>query len=702
MGDFYHQYYPSTGYQGPEGRAPPYTSYDSYHLGSGHHIDQSSVPTFQKMELTSLQSKMAKMEAEMAQRSKDIAEAQAVIQYLLKLNASASSSQEPIGCCRTKCLAPSENAASLVDREIKDLLSRIVDILHTNLSTVGINKGYSSSFNNCAQVCDGDLLDISDEPLSFETLAVKTTNPLEPLKSLLEEPLHDLQLKPSTLDSAAGSPRQSLAASQGTQTTGPDDFPSQPYVNRFTHAGSQKPRVADCKRAESAGSSHRGGLESSQISFSASSSDLSRSTPCDWSGSASFTSLSSSFSNSEDEAIGDTKRGRKWETREVGYVQEPSGPSSRTTSSEGASVTNVSDIAESVAHKIALEDASVPRRTAALLFMPKWPTKAFAVSVTEREGAISVHKRIAGDQEYQFPDLFRYGTRFRPEPTERDIYRTVLVDNLPSTLRLLTLLHRVKGGPVLDAKLLNTVSLNGKLSAMITFVHEYGANAFVNGTCSRPLVFDTIRARVTLLPTPTYPMSKNLRTAILVHSHTRCLEVQNFPKGIKPAELERELRVYETMTTHRIEAKRMRPDGVLELRFTSIGYAGRAYGILTSRVRYRRCIVRFAPDPCAQPWEEVPEEPVTLHKQAFPAENGSKHEVAVSHPKEAEPDEEDAAASERDHGVPRGDLVDLGKEEDRAGRLTPVTFDDYPKILPHQHPAFDTARGGPHIACKQQ
>ncbi|KAL8748727.1 MAG: hypothetical protein Q9184_007121 [Pyrenodesmia sp. 2 TL-2023] len=335
--------------------------------------------------------------------------------------------------------------------------------------------------------------------------------------------------------------------------------------------------------------------------------------------------------------------------------------------------------------------------------MPKWPTKALAVSTTEREGAIFVHQRAAGYQEYQFPDLFRYGTRFRPEPSERDVYRTVLVDNLPADLRLFTLLLHVKGGLVLDAKLLNTVSINSKLSAMITFFHEYEAKAFVHGTCSQPLVFDAIQARVTLLPTPTYPISKMLRAAIVEHGHTRCLEIQNFPKGIKPAELERDLRICETMTTHRIESKRMRSDGVLELRFSSISYAGRAYGLLTTRIRYRQCTVRFSPDPCAQPWEEVPVEPVALRKQAISLKNGSKTEmVAGSDREEAKSDAQNAAAPKRDRGVPRGDLVNLGKEENRTGRVTPVAFDEYPKFLPQQHPAFDTARGGPHIACKQQ
>ncbi|KAL8746374.1 MAG: hypothetical protein Q9184_007754, partial [Pyrenodesmia sp. 2 TL-2023] len=204
------------------------------------------------MAVTSLQSKMATMEAEMAQRSKDIAEAQTIIQYLLKLNASASSPRGPVCCCcRSKSVAPTEDAAFLVDPEIKDLLSKIIDILHANLSITGINNGHPSSFSNCTQVCGGDLLDMSDKPLSFEPLAIKTANPLEPLKSFVEDPRHDLQSKLSTLNSAAEGPGQSLAASQGMQATGSDDFPSQPYVNRFTHAWNQESQVASSKRAES-------------------------------------------------------------------------------------------------------------------------------------------------------------------------------------------------------------------------------------------------------------------------------------------------------------------------------------------------------------------------------------------------------------------------------------------------------------------
>ncbi|KAL8896045.1 MAG: hypothetical protein Q9207_007900 [Kuettlingeria erythrocarpa] len=642
------------------------------------------------------------MEVEMAQRDRDIAEAQTIIQYLLKLN--ASSHQASMACCRSDSQIQNKSAASSMGVEIKDLLGNIINILHSKLSTIKINHGHFSSSNKGASVSCEDLLDISDKAVSPDTVHPEGTIPLEPLKSKITEASHNLQSKQSTLDSAADDGLgHSFTACQEIHAQASDDFPSQPYVNRFTPAGYQN---ASCKRAEIPRSNGSGGLESSQTPGSASSSDLSGSTQCDWLGPTTFDSLSSSLNNSEDEASEDIQHGRKGQKREVQNVQErhqkQSEPSSWASSSDGASVASASDIAETVVYKIAQKDTSDPGTNTLVLFMPRWPTKTFALSGTEREGTILIHKRVAGDREYRFPDFFRYGIRFRPEPTERNIYRTVLVDNLPPSLRLFELLNRVKGGLVLDAKLLNTVCINGRLSAMITFFHECGAKAFLSGARSQPLLFDATQARVTLLPTPTYPISKMLRTAIEEHHHTRCLEIQNFPKGIKPAELERDLRVCEAMTTHRIEAKRMRLDGVLELRFNSINYAGGAYGILTSRDRYRRCIVKFAPDQCAQPWEEIPEEHVTVCKQHTRMNNESGLEMGMaSQPKEAKPDEEDVTAPERDRRAPHEQPIEA---KDRTGRLTPVQFREVTRILRCHHPDLDTAagRGSPHTACRQQ
>ncbi|KAI4088718.1 MAG: hypothetical protein LQ344_005874 [Seirophora lacunosa] len=246
-----------------------------------------------------------------------------------------------------------------------------------------------------------------------------------------------------------------------------------------------------------------------------------------------------------------------------------------------------------------------PAQARASLFTPKWSANLSAVSASEREDAIFVHKRCAGATDYLFPDYFRYGIRFRPDPTETDIYRTILVDNLPAGVTVSALLQKIRGGAIQSVKSLDTTSITGRLSALITFVHEKGARAALDhqarrGAATPPLEFDGVKARVTLLPTPTYPLCKKLQTAITKHAHTRCLAVTNFPRtAVAPADLERDLRVYPAMTTHRIVERKMRADGVLELGFASVDYAGWAFALLTRWHRYRGCKVSFAADPCA-------------------------------------------------------------------------------------------------------
>ena len=241
-------------------------------------------------------------------------------------------------------------------------------------------------------------------------------------------------------------------------------------------------------------------------------------------------------------------------------------------------------------------------------YMPKWPVTSFAVSAVEREGAVFIHQRNASDQEVRFPDIFRYGIRFRPDPMEHNIYRTIVITQLPPTLTMSLLLEQIRGGAVMDAKLLDTTSIDSHSTALITFVHESEAKALESKAREEPLKFLGSPARVVLLPTPTWPTPGSLRAAINDHQRTRCLEVHNVPRGIKPAELDYDLRICRCMSTTRIEAKRLRPDGVLEIRFNSIRYAGQAYGILTKYPRYKYCIVMYAPDPCARPWNDSSDE----------------------------------------------------------------------------------------------
>ncbi|KAL8718723.1 MAG: hypothetical protein Q9181_008163, partial [Wetmoreana brouardii] len=286
--------------------------------------------------------------------------------------------------------------------------------------------------------------------------------------------------------------------------------------------------------------------------------------------------------------------------------------------------------------------------------------------------------RVAAGHQHAFPDLFRYSIRFCPDPKESDIYRTVVVDNLPPDTMMSALLRQIKGGALLDAKLLDTTSIHGHLTAIIEFVHEYGARTFQRRARQVPLLFAGVRARVALLPTATWPMSLPTRMAVMEHGHTRCLEIHNLPCGISPSDLKRDLRTYHAMPdSHRIESMEKQADGVVKIRFASVNSAGRAYGILTTHRRYRRCHIKRSPDPCAEAWDTIPEQReatmttvAAVHKYdpctANAAAVFSWKEFAFSN---------FAKDSDPKLGV-YGDV----KPNKRAGRLGVVEFDEISKI----------------------
>lgn len=232
---------------------------------------------------------------------------------------------------------------------------------------------------------------------------------------------------------------------------------------------------------------------------------------------------------------------------------------------------------------------------------PKWFSPQIFSSQAERDGAIDVNRHHAGPNDLRFPDLFRHGIRFSPDPSERDLYRTILVSDLGLNSTIAGLLDKVRGGLVVSAMLLDTVTITGKKTALIVFHHEHEAKACEENAKLHPIAFDGLTARVELVPTPTWPESIMLRKAINDHHHTRCLEVHKFPRRINPSMLRRDLRICSAIASNGIEYIAMRAENILELRFTSIQYAGQAFGILTTYRDYRQCVPRFVPDPCAQP-----------------------------------------------------------------------------------------------------
>ena len=254
---------------------------------------------------------------------------------------------------------------------------------------------------------------------------------------------------------------------------------------------------------------------------------------------------------------------------------------------------------------------------------PRWSISETFHSSQERENAALLNRSIAGSSELRYPDLFKHGIRFNPLENERDVYRTVIVSSLSPDIKLGTLLNFVRGGPVIDVKLLDTVKITGMKSALIIFLHEYAAMAFEDFTKNHPVIIDGVAAQVHVVPTPTWPMRIPLRKAIFDHHHTRCLKVVNFPEQISAQRFRADLNTCLKMDFDRVTYMHKRKDGILELHFSSVDWAGHAFGMLSSYRAYRGCTPLFAPDPCAQPLETLEDQRMACTAKARSVINGT-------------------------------------------------------------------------------
>ncbi|KAL9037466.1 MAG: hypothetical protein Q9180_003700 [Flavoplaca navasiana] len=606
-------HYPYFSHESNAGYIPEMAAFDySGWIGPGQNPSNQNLA---HNDIIDLRSKLAVAETRVDELLKERAVAKNVIDCLLKQSGGASSFE---GSPYTPQHANYSRAAE----DVKEILNPIIGLLRDIVRVAPLRQDSVTQSVPPTDFGSGTLVDLlSDEPergdagKGLRDFPKPSSTPLELAQAA--EP-------------AVISPSGATETPQAKQTDAPesnlmffekDIAFTAPLVTRFgTRRDERKSRQDTsvkppltvlapfqcCHEASSqlttvqpAAYIHNENLDNLQRSFDESETGLSGSTQYDASQSNSSSSVSttSSVQNSDDEddqAVGTIHEKHSIDPRPVVTISEPFD-----------TFHNSKDLGHKQSRN-ALETITPPNLrtpvlTHAAKFMPNWPTSSFAVSAAEREAAVFVHQRNVSNQENRFPDVFKYGIRFRPDPMETDLYRTLVVTGLPFKVTMSALLQQIHGAAVVDAKLLDTASIDGHSTALITFVHEFDAKAIEQKSHETPWEFFGKPVVVTLLPTPTWPMPGNLRAAIIDHRHTRCLEVHNFPRAIKPAELEYDLRIYRGMTSNRIEAKTMRSDGVLELRFNSVSYAGQAYGTLTTYKRYKQCQVKRVADPCTSP-----------------------------------------------------------------------------------------------------
>ncbi|TAQ88119.1 hypothetical protein B7494_g3587 [Chlorociboria aeruginascens] len=234
-------------------------------------------------------------------------------------------------------------------------------------------------------------------------------------------------------------------------------------------------------------------------------------------------------------------------------------------------------------------------------------------SSEERQMRFDEHKRgeLRGSgnhrgRDVHIPDVFIYGVQYRPALEDSNLFRTVLISNLPKDIELRDVLARVRGGIVYSSILADTTSITGSMSALVIFVQEAHAEAYISYASDHPLHFglSNTQATVTLIDTPTRPTGPRIRR-ILELEQSRKLMIPSFPQYYSLSRLQNELACGNKYRAASLLELYIDEHQTLHLEFSSVSSASSAFGILSSREIYRYLGAHFVPDPCAGALEEL-------------------------------------------------------------------------------------------------
>ncbi|PWY94961.1 hypothetical protein BO94DRAFT_507774 [Aspergillus sclerotioniger CBS 115572] len=185
--------------------------------------------------------------------------------------------------------------------------------------------------------------------------------------------------------------------------------------------------------------------------------------------------------------------------------------------------------------------------------------------------------------------VFQYGLRYLPAKHERDVYRAITIENLPSDVTMKQVLPLIYG-EIYSAHLLDTVPITGYSTAIVTFVSQTDTLSFLKSSGGE-LMVGAAQAKVTLVATPTYPMTATMTRLVQDEGYTRCVCVSGLRESLQQ-EVHRVLRKSpHTNYVERIEDGEVVGD--VNIWFHSIKVAIAAHGLLKSHPSFAGCKFRF-------------------------------------------------------------------------------------------------------------
>ncbi|MCJ1408701.1 hypothetical protein MMC19_002776 [Ptychographa xylographoides] len=257
--------------------------------------------------------------------------------------------------------------------------------------------------------------------------------------------------------------------------------------------------------------------------------------------------------------------------------------------------------------------------------------RRFLGAPEERNHTILVHENPACNGQRDLPNLYHHDIRYEPLPGQANKLQTVSITNIAPITSLKELMTVIRGGTIVYCHLLDTLGITGSMSALIRFIYEKNALDYIEFAAIHPVAIHGRRIQVRLVQSPSWPLPPSRTKAIVDNHLTRVLEVKDFPRNVTPNNLCRDLRINRMRKSGPLEYMKMREDGILELRFSSIDHAERAYAVLTTWPVYRQCHTQFAPDPCNLPPVVLKDEGIARDPAQFTGAAQKTSETAGNH-----------------------------------------------------------------------
>lgn len=247
MGSFHAQLgsYPADRVAGAHTQS--YSTHAGYHSNNQPRYYLSGAQGLGSVEFSSLESQLAALQSQLAERDKDAAEARTVIGYLLKLNAHSATERTTLFPHKPGQKEPDPPSVILAG-EVKESLAIIIDLLRNKLNKTINDKEDPGAYRSSEGAC-GDLLDFSDDCLTLQPPAIEKKS-----LTLKRPPIHSAALPESRpgICEVQDAIENTDPLSGQVPNLDSDTFPLPPCVTRFDRPRIQGSCTTDLEHADHA------------------------------------------------------------------------------------------------------------------------------------------------------------------------------------------------------------------------------------------------------------------------------------------------------------------------------------------------------------------------------------------------------------------------------------------------------------------